>query len=123
MSLNVIDLRNLAQLIFMRRRVRLWPYEMPLKILPNGKRIVNNSISLPPGTPDMIGRSIITGQWYGVENKTENDTIKKHQKEQLDLIINDNGHAFILKAINENICHLINWKNKEIEIIKVEDYK
>lgn len=122
MAISTLTLRTLAILIFSKRKVRMWPYEMP-KMKIDGQYVPIKGQCLPKGTPDLIGRSSIDGRWYMCENKTYHDILSVHQKKQLSLNVSDGGESFVLKAISDHECKLVNWKTGKHEIINLRDWK
>jgi len=116
------DLRNLAQIIFSKRKVKLYPYE-PYKKNINNRWTVIKNIGYPPGTPDMMGWCINTGIVYACENKTKNDFLSSVQIDRLNYMTKENCECFILEEIDDNTCILTHWRTNEKETINIKDYK
>ena len=116
MSLTTTDISNAVQIWFAHKKIKLWPNE------PGKKKINKIWVSItgyPKGSPDLMGWCIFDGKTCGVELKTIEDTHKKHQKEFLDLMVNDNCLAFLAKELETGNIEITNWKTKEKELIFV----
>jgi hypothetical protein len=114
--LTASDITKLIRIHFAKKGIKLFKNE-PHKKYINGKWQVIKSVGYPFGSPDTMGWRIEDGKFCGVEVKTINDRLSKIQKDFLNLIIKDNGLAYVAMEKENDIIHLINWENKEIEDI------
>ena len=118
MILNATELSNFIRTCFSHQKIKLFKNE-PHKKLLNNKWQVIKDLGYPPGSPDLMGWSIITGQVYGVEIKTINDKLSVAQKDFLNLMVADNCKIFIVRQIDKDTVLIQDWKTKEIEKIEI----
>lgn len=110
---------SIVRIYFSYNGIKLFKNE-PHKKFISGRWQVIKDLGYPAGSPDLIGWNIKTGQVYGVEIKTINDSLKKVQYNFLDLMIKDNCIVYIGREMENGNIKLSMWNDNEQTEIEID---
>jgi hypothetical protein len=120
MPLTAEDISNAVRIHFSYKKNKLWKNEKTYKKTKSGDYIAVKDLGYPSGFPDLMGYQVgKVAIVVGVEVKTENDTVKNKQTKEMNMMVKDGCIVYTAKENKDGNIDLMNWKNKEVEVILV----